>query len=227
MPLFRRPVSASLIAAKGDLIVGGGVADPERLIVGADATILTADATATYGVKWATSPSALWSSTTGVALSITNTAAATTLYTVTIPGGTLGENGGVAVALYGTYLNNSGSNRTITLDISYGGTSMFADVTANLGQSASLRAWMLDMTIGGRNATNAQSLGGTFSVSALASATAGTGDFNTADTLATRTFFGTAAVDSTVDRSFTVTFTHSTNNANLTVTRQFAHSSKL
>lgn len=49
-------IPQSLITAKGDLIVGLSSASPNRLPVGANGTILTADSTSGSGVKWGTAP---------------------------------------------------------------------------------------------------------------------------------------------------------------------------
>lgn len=46
-------IPASLLTAKGDLIAASGAATPARLAVGADATVLTADAASPLGMKWA------------------------------------------------------------------------------------------------------------------------------------------------------------------------------
>lgn len=52
-------IQASLIDAKGDLIVGSAADTAVRLGVGTDGYILTASSTATYGVTWATAPVSL------------------------------------------------------------------------------------------------------------------------------------------------------------------------
>lgn len=49
---------AMSVLAKGSIIVGDGVTDPQELTVGADNTYLTADSGEATGLKWAT-PAAL------------------------------------------------------------------------------------------------------------------------------------------------------------------------
>ena len=49
-------IAKTLIDAKGDLIVGSAADTAARLAVGTDGYLLTADSTATNGVKWAAAP---------------------------------------------------------------------------------------------------------------------------------------------------------------------------
>ena len=50
---FNATLPATLITAKGDLVVGSGSAAADNLAVGTDGYVLTADSTQTLGVKWA------------------------------------------------------------------------------------------------------------------------------------------------------------------------------
>jgi hypothetical protein len=49
---YVNPVQASIVDAKGDLIVGASDGVVARLAVGADGTVLTADSGESGGVKW-------------------------------------------------------------------------------------------------------------------------------------------------------------------------------
>lgn len=92
--------------------------------------------------------------TTGVAVNFTesldlnanqvidsNSAATTTIYSYTVPAGTLSSNGVLRVTVNRTYLNNSGSNRTITLSLAYGGMTCLSKASGSLGTSATFGGW--------------------------------------------------------------------------------------
>jgi hypothetical protein len=61
---------------------------------------------------------------------VVNTTTETTVYSFTVPGGTLGTNGMLRITFLGSQLNNSGGNAGLTFRLSYGGTVIgFSDTT--------------------------------------------------------------------------------------------------
>src|SRR5206468_2959999 len=72
------------------------------------------------------------------ATNVTLSATEQTIYSYSLAGGSLSTDRTSHVTLYGTLLNNSGANRTYTIKINYGGTTMFGDVTPNVAAAATI-----------------------------------------------------------------------------------------
>lgn len=58
LPASSGGIAATLLDAKGDLIAASAADTPAKLVLGADGQVLTADAAAPLGVKWAAAPGA-------------------------------------------------------------------------------------------------------------------------------------------------------------------------
>jgi len=157
----------------------------------------------------------------GTASALTNTTTATDVATISIPGGTLGANGAVRIRVAGRYKNNSGSAATLTLQLSYGGTTMWSAVTGSIASNATEHAFVLDVVLSGANSASSQILGGIVQMSAPNAPTTGLGamaTLATATTGATTAVRGAAAVSSASTQSFKVNAKHSVANANIAFT---------
>ncbi len=92
-------------------------------------------------------------------LSITNTAAIQTLYTGTIPASLLSRSQGTSgfsgarLQLWGDHLVNT-SQHTVTLTVSFGGVTLFADVTSSFNTSANRRPWNIELMLDCESATS-------------------------------------------------------------------------
>lgn len=147
---------------------------------------------------------------------VNNTAAAFSLWATApvIPNGLFLAGKILRVRAHGNILCNSGTP-TWTLIISYGGTTMFQDVTVVGAVDADRRAWFLEYDIVAQ-ANADQSLNGKFFavVIAVTAPTTGIGDITTDESSAWAAFSGSAAVDSdAADRTLDTTFTMSVANA--------------
>lgn len=144
------------------------------------------------------------------------TLGAVTVVTLTIPSGLFLSGKILRLKAWGNYLANSGTPN-YTLGITYGGTTFFADATANATADADRGAWQLEADlIATGNAT--QSLGGHVSFQspgAKNAPTTGTaGDLATVADVNSSFNFISGAVDSdAADRVFAVTWTMSVSNA--------------
>lgn len=117
--------------------------------------------------------------------SVSNTTSETTLYTFSIPGGTLGTN---RMLLLRTFMTSTHFNAAGTLRFKYGATTL---VTLSFPSTAGVRTYMIDLMLRANGATNAQvALGCIFG-----SMTAGAS--------------GTANEDSTANRNLVMTWQYS------------------
>lgn len=133
---------------------------------------------------------------------------------VVIPNGLFLSGRQLRVRLGGNMLINSGTP-TVTFIISYGGTTMFSDVSATTTADADRRGWYCEFNLNAQ-ANNDQSLNGfldTAAVAGLTAPTTGIGDI-WAHSHTAGSFSGSAAVDSdAADRTLAVTVTFNVANA--------------
>jgi hypothetical protein len=159
---------------------------------------------------------------TGAALTIVNTIAETSLYSVIVKAGALGPNGGVRVTIFGAYQNNSGVAATFTLRVKFGGATRYEDVSVSLATSAVVRPFRLVLVLMNANATNSQNLNGELRIGNIAAAVIGLGDLATAPTGDAAFAARAIPVDTTLQQTLEVTIQHSAANANLSITRDGA-----
>lgn len=152
--------------------------------------------------------------TTSTAVTNNTTLAIQTYFTITLPSGLFLTGQQVHVRCGGNYLANSGTP-TWTLTIAYGGTTMFADVTAATTADADRGAWEVDFILNASSNTAQQLVGRAIfqTPGAKTAPTTGTaGDLSVVTHVITP-IRGTAAVDSdAADRTLTVQWTMSVSN---------------
>lgn len=150
-----------------------------------------------------------------------NTNVIQTYLSVTIPSGLFLAARILRVRCHGNYLMNSGSP-TISLRLSYGGTTMFDDTSGAYTADVDRGAWRLDVEIAAQ-ANNDQALVGTWNAGVLGAKTAPTTGFGDQGGSALGIFGGSAAVDSdAADRTLTVQFTMSVANAANEIVMEYA-----
>jgi hypothetical protein len=139
---------------------------------------------------------------------VSNTTTETSVYSYSIPASTLGSTGALRVTLFGTYANTSGSNRTVTVKVKLGSTTLYDDVTGNPSSNANTRAVQFNLILLNANSTNAQKLAGNLMFGNAGATTNGTGELGST---ATRNvpIYGTASEDTTSAKTLDITVTHS------------------
>lgn len=152
-------------------------------------------------------------------ITVSNNLAETAVYTYTaMPAGILSTNHGIRINLYGTYTNNSGAARTITVRVRYGGIGgaiIHATGAMSLAVSATARSVRFEIIIYNFNSASAQRATGTHEFSAAAAPPAAT------NTL-TVTSNTTGAANTASAGDLVVSIQHSAANAALTFSKDVA-----
>ena len=167
---------------------------------------------------WAANPLRVINQT-GTQVDIVNSVTETTIYTHSVAANALGANGSLRVVLAGDLVNNSGSDRSATLKISFGGTTFYQDAlnAAGLVNAANRRAWLIDFILQNANATNSQHLNGLFTIGRSTAPTTGIGSIGTLASYFVANF-GSDGSNPTIDTTSAQTLT-------VTITLSFAHAS--
>lgn len=211
--------AASKLIGRGD----SGTGAPQEITLGSGLSMSGTTLSASGG-SWV---SGLLFTTTASTKNIDNSTAETSIFSGTVPGGTLGTQGCVHVVASGIWLNNSGSNATFTLKIKYGATTLFEDVSATLTSTGFTRTWQLEFRLFADNSTSAQRLAGTIAMGTAAGVTTGYGDIAGTVSMGNPPFGGTSAEDSTANKTLDVTITLSLANDNTEWTTHKASAWKL
>jgi hypothetical protein len=190
-PLRVEQHEASIYTAKGDSVWGTGSKTRAILSAGADGTVLTFDSSEATGLKASSSFAAKGQINYSTVL-IQNTTVETALFSLTLPGGTLGTNNAVRFKIHLKALATSSSNST-TFRMKYGSTT----VCSISHDSTDPEAGVLEGLLLASGATGTQN---GLLILDLAYNT------NTFDSYKQNE--GTATEDSTGDLTFTVTAQH-------------------
>lgn len=147
---------------------------------------------------------------------VVNDTTETSIFSGTVPAGTLGTNNLLILRQIGDFLNNTGVNQTYTLRVKFGGTTIHTFTSVSWVTDINRRSSLATVFLGGQNATNSQrsmmehKQGGPGSDTG----TANTGnDHNTSVNKS-------IAVDSTVDQTLQVTVQLPAASANLAFRRR-------
>lgn len=145
-----------------------------------------------------------------VSLTNANSVAETTMYTYTVPAGTLGTTRILRLTAYGWYINTTGAGSQFDVKIKFGSTQFFHwTVTPTVG--ANSRSWVLTSMLSAANAAGTQ----------IGSSRMTIRDAVADDTVAgTESYIGVApcaliSVDSTINKDLIITFQNATANANI------------
>jgi hypothetical protein len=145
---------------------------------------------------------------------VVSTADETTVYSFSVPGGTLGTNRALRLKLIGDWLNTPGTN-SLTVRTKFGGTTLFS-TAITVGANASRHALFYELMLSAHNATNAQVAtlhyfeGGATTAGAPPTILGNAGQSNTGVGV-----YNALAIDSTVAQTLEVTFQNGAADAGL------------
>lgn len=149
------------------------------------------------------------------AATVANTTTETTVFTYTLPGGTLSTNRSIRLSATGSYFNQD-TTRSLTFKVKLGSTTVFSHAAA-VGVSNNGSGWTLETEISGLNATNAQ-VSKTYCFVSQSDALDGTGAPLSALTTSAIGVHTGIAEDSTTDKDLVVTLQWSAASAALSAT---------
>lgn len=145
---------------------------------------------------------------------VVNDASETTVYSFSIPASLLGTSSGVGLILDASYLNDSGAGgRTLESRITFGGTTVWEDVTGGIGATANRRPLHIQGTLFNLAATNSQRFNGLYWMGVADTPTTGEGGldtpFGTQGSSYGTPITGTSAVDTMSAQTLAVVMQHS------------------
>jgi len=148
---------------------------------------------------------------------VSNSTTETTVFTYTVPAGTMGTSQQLRFIAYGTYLNNSGSDGGITWRLKLGGTTFATLGITPLTTSASNRGWVLEGYISNQGAANAQRSHAIVRISAADA----DGD-SAARGAQIHSFKNSLTIDTSANADFVLTVDHDNADANISITTNYA-----
>ena len=158
------------------------------------------------GVAWAHRSGVINRSVIDVTASATTL---TNLISFTIPAGLMGTDRLLKIRAGGVFTNSSSANRNAIVTISYGGTVMFSDTTANINANTDA-GWNIDLIFSASNSASAQRLTGLIHVGGTGASAVGlTGDLSSDEITSVAVISGTSAVNSAAAQTLSIGVTMS------------------
>ena len=142
-------------------------------------------------------------------------ASAADILSFSIPAASFGTNGMFQLVSGGTWNNTSGASRTVTILISFGGTTMWRGTSGTLANATV--AWRMDLSLSSNNSDAAQTLIGQINISTITAPLTGVGSIanGTTTPFTCAAISGTSAINTAITAAaWAVNITVSGNNSN-------------
>lgn len=159
----------------------------------------------------------------GAAVTLVSSTAETALINWTVLGGLMGTQRSLRLTLHGDTINNSGSNTTLAIKVSFGGTVVWVDTGSTIATSASRRPFWIEVMISNQNSASVQFVTGFMLHGTAGGATTGLGDAAAAG-LREVVFSGagTGSINTGSDANVTVYATHGNSASTIDIRVQHA-----
>lgn len=140
---------------------------------------------------------------------LANSAAEQTLYTKTIPGGTLDADRYLRLTIIGRYKNDEGGPATIQFKAKFGGTTHLDDTTAAIASDADERSFQIVLILAAKGNNTTQTIAWTVRISAATTPAAGIGSLSAAPIVDGLMHKDAISIDSTANQTLAITIQHS------------------
>lgn len=154
-------------------------------------------------------------------VTVENTTTETAIFSYTIPADTLGTTNMIRVAMAGRAINNSGANRSLTLRVKLGSTTIYDDVRTAITTNSREMGFRLELELKNNGSTSSQILTGQGLLGAQGTTTNGYGDWGSDEIYSNATLGGTSSEDTTADKDLVVTVQWDGASANASITKSW------
>lgn len=135
-------------------------------------------------------------------ITVVNTTVETSVFSMTVPGGSLGTDRLLRMFMFGSYLNNSGSGKNLNIRVKYGGVTVGNHGFGLIASSAKRRKIQGRHYLFARDASNAQYYDG---------------EFTEVNSVSSPLFDAAVAVNSAVDQTLEITVQHDVADLNVEI----------
>ena len=169
------------------------------------------------GSTWtATAPGQIFKQMGNPAFNVVSSNTKTALFSITIPANSLGTQGEIRITMRGIGFNNNGAGQTHKFDLDFGGSNLLSFTQSNGGSATNKIPMPFDIVMGNSGATNTQFAWMRWNeyVNSGANVFAG-------DVVDVGGYQDAGAVDTTADRTLSVSVTLGANSSNLSYKHYF------
>jgi hypothetical protein len=182
------------------------------------------NAQGSYNAASSSGTSYVVQNSTGTSIDVNTTTTETSIYTNSVPAGTMGANGKAVLVLAGDALNNGAAGTyTWRIRIYWNGAVVYDDTSPAIGLSANRFPWRINLRVANLNSASSQAISATMNAGAPNTAPpTGAGDWGVTTARFAGIARGTASVDTSAAVPIGITITPSDSHASFSFRRDEA-----